>query len=64
MLARGKDAWSLYDDYLALFDLVRSGRLRTSGLVTDIVPPADAPDMYTRLAAHEPGIGGVLFDWR
>ena len=56
--------WSLYDDYLALFDLVRSGRLRTSGLVTDAVPPADAPDMYTRLAAHEPGIGGVLFDWR
>jgi threonine dehydrogenase-like Zn-dependent dehydrogenase len=56
--------WSLYDDYLALFDAFRDGRIKTTGLVTDVVPPDRAQEVYTRLAEREPGIGGVLFDWK
>ncbi len=55
--------WSLYEDYLVLFELLRDGRLRTSGLVTDVVAPKDSQDVYLRLARHEPGMGAVLFDW-
>jgi threonine dehydrogenase-like Zn-dependent dehydrogenase len=55
--------WSLYDDYLTLFGAFREGRIKTTGLVTDIVPPERAQEVYSRLAEQEPGLGGVLFDW-
>jgi threonine dehydrogenase-like Zn-dependent dehydrogenase len=55
--------WSLNEDYKTLFDLVRRGAIKTAGLVTDIVGPADAQKIYSRLADREPGIGGVLLDW-
>lgn len=56
--------WSLQDDYGTLFDLLRQGQLKTAGLVTDVVPPSQAQEVYTRLADREPGMGAVLFDWR
>jgi 2-desacetyl-2-hydroxyethyl bacteriochlorophyllide A dehydrogenase len=55
--------WSLNEDFVALFDLLRRGKLRTEGLVTDVVGPWQAQDIYSRLAAGEPGLGAVLFDW-
>lgn len=55
--------WSLHDNYLLLFRLLREGRLRTTGLVTDVVRPEDSQQTYSRLALREPGMGGVLFDW-
>lgn len=56
--------WSLYEDYQVLFDLFRRGLVKTAGLVTEVVGPDKAQDVYTRLAAHEASIGAVLFDWR
>ncbi|HTX02014.1 MAG TPA: hypothetical protein VMD59_24740, partial [Acidimicrobiales bacterium] len=56
--------WSLCEDYVTIFDLIRRGELRTAGLVTDVVPPGRAQEMYTRLADRDPAIGAVLFDWR
>jgi threonine dehydrogenase-like Zn-dependent dehydrogenase len=56
--------WSLNNDYEVLFDLFRRGLVKTNGLVTEIVGPDKAQEVYTRLAAHEPSIGAVLFDWR
>ncbi len=56
--------WSLSEDYEVLFDLFRRGLVKTAGLVTEVVGPDKAQDVYTRLAAREPGIGAVLFDWR
>jgi hypothetical protein len=38
--------------------------VKTAGLVTEVVGPEQAQDVYSRLAAREPGIGAVLFDWR
>ncbi len=55
--------WSLYEDYLTLFDLFRQGKLSTRGLVTDVVGPAQSQEIYSRLAAREPGLGAVLFEW-
>jgi threonine dehydrogenase-like Zn-dependent dehydrogenase len=56
--------WSLQEDYGTLFDLLRRGQIRTTGLVTDVVPPSRAQETYSRLADREPGMGAVLFDWR
>lgn len=56
--------WSLQDDYGTLFDLLRRGQVKTTGLVTDVVPPSRAQEAYTRLADREPGMGAVLFEWR
>ena len=55
--------WSLYDDYLVLFDLFRRGKISTAGLVTEVAPPERAQEIYSRLADREPGLGAVLFDW-
>ena len=56
--------WSLQEDYATLFDLLRRGQLKTAGLVTHVARPAQAQEMYSRLADREPGMGAVLFDWR
>ena len=56
--------WSLQEDYATLFDLLRRGQLKTTGLITHVVPPAQAQEIYSRLADREPGMGAVLFDWR
>ena len=55
--------WSLYDDYIVLFDLFRQGKISTAGLVTEVAPPERAQEIYSRLADREPGLGAVLFDW-
>ena len=34
--------WSLNEDYATLFDLLRRGQLKTTGLVTHVVPPTRA----------------------
>ena len=56
--------WSLLDDYMLLFDLFRQGRVRTTGLVSDVVKPEQAQDTYSRLATEGSSMGAVLFDWR
>ena len=39
--------WSLQEDYATLFDLLRRGQLKTSGLITHVVPPAQAQEIYS-----------------
>ena len=56
--------WSLQEDYATLFDLLRRGQLKMTGLITHVVPTAQSQEIYSRLADREPGIGAVLFDWR
>jgi threonine dehydrogenase-like Zn-dependent dehydrogenase len=56
--------WSLYEDYGVLFSLLRQAKLSTAGLVSHVAPPREAQEIYSRLAAHEPGMRAVLFDWR
>jgi 2-desacetyl-2-hydroxyethyl bacteriochlorophyllide A dehydrogenase len=56
--------WSLQDDYAAIFELLRQGQVKTTGLVTDVMLPAQAQEAYSRLANPEPRMGAVLFDWQ
>jgi threonine dehydrogenase-like Zn-dependent dehydrogenase len=43
---------------------LRSGQVRTEGLVTTIVRPGDLPAAYGRISADKSNILGVLVDWR
>lgn len=56
--------WTWRDDCAALVRLAEGGRLRLKPLIGEIVSPADAPQVYARLAEHPESFPiGVLFDW-
>jgi 2-desacetyl-2-hydroxyethyl bacteriochlorophyllide A dehydrogenase len=48
----------------ALLRWVRSGELRTEGLVSHVVPPERAQETYDGVLADRNGYMGICFDWR
>jgi threonine dehydrogenase-like Zn-dependent dehydrogenase len=54
--------WTVRDDALAYLRLVALGHLDMSGFVEEVHPIADAPAVYTRLAAGGP-FPSLQFDW-
>jgi len=57
-------AWTERDDYATFFKLVAAGRLQVRPIVSEIVSPAMAHEMYTRLIEEENPPVGVVFDWQ
>lgn len=55
--------WTQTDDVKASMDLIRYGRYDPAKLVDETHSPAEAPEVYKRLAA-EPAFPVVQFDWR
>lgn len=55
--------WTGRDDCMALQRLLRGGRLSFEKLISEIHSPANAPEVYARLAEGKFPIG-VLFDWK
>jgi threonine dehydrogenase-like Zn-dependent dehydrogenase len=55
--------WTELDDYRALLRLLSAGRLQTRPLITQVVSPAQAPEVYRRLADNPLAPLGVAFDW-
>jgi bacteriochlorophyllide a dehydrogenase len=55
-------ACGLGDLRMAL-DLVRWGKVDLSGLVTHLTPPEQGADLFARMAANDPEVLGVVFDW-
>lgn len=56
--------WTTRDDYRTLLDLLRTRRLAVEPLISAVVPPSEAPAIYRRFLDREPGLLGVVFDWR
>lgn len=56
--------WTAADDYHAMLNLIRYGRLDLRPLISEIRSPEEAPEVYTRLANDRNFPIGVLFDWR
>ncbi|MEJ7652531.1 MAG: zinc-binding dehydrogenase [Chloroflexia bacterium] len=46
-----------------VLDLMRYGKLRFREVVSHLSPPDEAPAIYARLAAADPDMLGVVFDW-
>ena len=55
--------WTDPDDRAALLHLVSGGRLKLRDLIEDTRSPAEAPEVYRRLAT-EKGFPVTQFDWR
>jgi 2-desacetyl-2-hydroxyethyl bacteriochlorophyllide A dehydrogenase len=56
--------WTHHDDCLALLRMIGTGRLKALPLVSEILPPQEAPAIYRRLAEDPLFPLGVVFDWK
>ncbi len=57
-------AWTEQDDYRAFLKLLGAGRLSVRPMISETVPPEEAPEVYSRLASEKNPPLGFVFDWR
>ena len=55
--------WTAKDDYRTLLALITAGRLQVRPIISEIVSPERAPEIYTRLAEEPHPPLGIVFDW-
>ncbi|MBN1863354.1 MAG: zinc-binding alcohol dehydrogenase [Victivallales bacterium] len=55
--------WTEHDDYRTFLKLVAAGKLQPRPLISEIVSPEAAHDVYTRLAETKNLPLGIVFDW-
>lgn len=55
--------WTRKDDFVALMELMKLGRLPAVSLVSEIRSPEEAPAVYQRLAEEKNPPLGVVYDW-
>ena len=55
--------WTEHDDYRTFLKLVAAGKLQTRPLISEIVSPEVAHDVYARLAETKNPPLGIVFDW-
>lgn len=55
--------WTERDDLVAVLDLLAGGRLNFRDMVSEVHSPAEAQEVYTRVADERDFPVGVLFDW-
>ncbi len=55
--------WTEHDDYRTFLKLVAAGKLQTRPLISEIVSPDAAHDVYARLAETKNQPLGIVFDW-
>jgi len=51
------------DDDPIVFDFFRRRQLQYRALITHVVSPDEAPELFVRMAKADPEIVGVVFDW-
>lgn len=56
--------WTAHDDYRTFLKLVAAGRIQTRPLISEIVSPKAAHEVYARLAENRTPPLGIVFDWR
>ncbi len=56
--------WTENDDYRAFLKLVANGKIKTRELLSEIVSPEKAHDIYNMLAEDKNPPLGIAFDWR
>ncbi len=55
--------WTEHDDYRSFLKLVSAGKLQVRPLISEIVSPEAASDVYGRLAEMKQPPLGIVFDW-
>lgn len=56
--------WTHQDDCKAILALLGAGRIQVKPIISRVVKPADAPDIYTQLCDDPAFPMGTVFDWR
>ena len=56
--------WTHQDDCKAILDLISSGRLQVAPIVSRVVLPENAPEIYDQLCDDKNFPMGTVFDWR
>ncbi|MBQ2862840.1 MAG: zinc-binding alcohol dehydrogenase [Clostridia bacterium] len=55
--------WTMHDDCAAILNLIKGGRVKIDPIISNIITPHDAPEIFNRLAYDRNFPLGVLFDW-
>ena len=56
--------WTHEDDCKAILDLIAAGRIEVSPIVSRVVSPTDAPEIFNQLCDDPHFPIGTVFDWR
>ena len=56
--------WTHQDDCKAILDLLAAGRVQVAPIVSRVVSPEDAPEIYNQLCDDPAFPMGTVFDWR
>ncbi|MFP3903332.1 MAG: zinc-dependent alcohol dehydrogenase [Armatimonadota bacterium] len=56
--------WTTRDDYRTLLALIAADRLQVKPIISEIVSPESAPEIYKRLAEEKQPPLGIVFDWK
>lgn len=56
--------WTHQDDCKAILALLNAGRIRVKPVISRVVKPEDAPEIYTQLCDDPAFPMGTVFDWR
>lgn len=56
--------WTHQDDCLAILDMISAGRLDVRSIVSRVVKPEAAPEVFTQLCDDKNFPIGTVFDWR
>jgi 2-desacetyl-2-hydroxyethyl bacteriochlorophyllide A dehydrogenase len=56
--------WTHTDDHRVILDLIAAGRLQVAPMISEVVSPSDAPEVYSRLADDPCAPLGIVFDWK
>jgi len=56
--------WTEHDDYRTFFKLLQAGKLQVQPIISEIVSPETAHEVYARLAETKNPPLGIVFDWQ
>lgn len=56
--------WTHQDDCIAILDLIGAGRIKVAPIVSRVVSPVEAPEIYNQLCDDPAFPMGTVFDWR
>lgn len=56
--------WTHHDDCRAILDLIAAGRVKVAPIVSRVVSPENAPEIYDQLCDDPNFPMGTVFDWR
>lgn len=55
--------WTMHDDCVAILNLIKGNRIKIDPIISNVLTPHDAPEIFNRLAYDRNFPLGVLFDW-